>query len=39
MENDTKNKTEQNERAVDRLKIFAKYAREELKLVKGFNSF
>lgn len=31
--------SEHNERAIDRLKIFAKYAREELKLVKGFNSF
>ena len=31
--------SEHSERAIDRLKIFAQYAREELKLVKGFNSF
>ncbi len=34
-----KKNTEQNERAIDRLKAFAHYARYELKIVKGYSSF
>ena len=34
-----KKNTEQNERAIDRLKTFAHYARYELKIVKGYSSF
>ena len=39
MKTNTKNNTEQKERAIDRLKIFAEYARSELGVVKGLNSF
>lgn len=34
-----KKNTERNERAIDRLKIFAEYAKVELKTIKSFNSF
>ena len=39
MKTNTKNNTEQKERAIDRLKIFAEYARSELGVVKGLNSW